>query len=120
MGAVTPFTFPRASLGDGSAAQPVPADIETNRSTTARPVWFRAGVLVLAAAAVAFTVAFIYPRARPRTAPVTLNPIPFTTYEGTETMPSFSPDGSRIAFAWDCDPPPGFQRVRSVCEGYRQ
>jgi Tol biopolymer transport system component len=27
--------------------------------------------------------------------------IPFTSYEGNETAPSFSPDGSRIAFAWD-------------------
>ena len=81
--------------------------VETNRATAVRPVWFRVGVGVLAAAAVALIVAFIYPRSRPRTAPVTLSPIPFTTYEGTETMPSFSPDGSRIAFAWDGDPPPG-------------
>jgi Tol biopolymer transport system component len=30
--------------------------------------------------------------------------LPFTALAGVETSPTFSPDGSRIAFAWDGDP----------------
>jgi Tol biopolymer transport system component len=107
IGAITPFISVPQPLEGESAAQPVPAAVGRNHATGARGLWLKVGVWVLAAAAVALTVAFIYPRSRPRAAPVTLSPVPFTTYEGTETMPSFSPDGSRIAFAWDGDPPPG-------------
>jgi eukaryotic-like serine/threonine-protein kinase len=36
-----------------------------------------------------------------------LNPVPLTTYPGTEGRPSFSPDGTQVAFAWcssgNCD-----------------
>jgi Tol biopolymer transport system component len=30
-----------------------------------------------------------------------LVPVPFTTFKGQEVGPTFSPDGSQIAFAWD-------------------
>src|SRR5664279_3583351 len=36
-----------------------------------------------------------------------LTPIPFTALRGEETSPALSPDGSRIAFAWNGDPAAG-------------
>src|ERR1700751_5121577 len=77
IGAITPPLSVPQPLEGGIAPQPVHAAVETNRATAARPVWFRVGAWVLAAAAVALTVAFIYPRSRPRAAPVTLSALPF-------------------------------------------
>jgi Tol biopolymer transport system component/DNA-binding winged helix-turn-helix (wHTH) protein len=34
----------------------------------------------------------------------TFEPIPFTAYAGIEGCPTFSPDGSQIAFSWNGDP----------------
>ena len=49
---------------------------------------------------VAATVAFVWLSRKPGDSqPLTV--VPFTSYPGLETAPSFSPDGSRIAFSWD-------------------
>src|SRR6202453_1399065 len=63
-----------------------------------------AGVAVVAACAVLFIWLAREPRdsrgdAHVRSAATTM--VPFTSYPGRETTPSFSPDGSRIAFSWD-------------------
>ncbi len=66
--------------------------------------WGLAGVAVVVAAA----VLFIWLARKPdnsrldshlNSQPMTT--VPFTSYPGQETTPSFSPDGSRIAFSWD-------------------
>jgi serine/threonine protein kinase len=60
--------------------------------------WIAAAALVLAAAF------YLLPRGLPlndSTVPVSSPSIvPFTSYQGSETDPVFSPDGKRVAFAW--------------------
>ena len=56
--------------------------------------------LVAVAVVGAATVALVWPSRKPGD-PQTMTIVPFTSYPGLETAPSFSPDGSRIAFAWD-------------------
>ena len=53
-------------------------------------------VTLLAAA-----VLFIWARPRALRNPEPISAVPFTAYPGVETAPSFSPDGSRIAFSWN-------------------
>jgi len=56
--------------------------------------------LVAAGVLVAAAVLFGWLSRKPgNSQPMTV--VPFTSYPGWETAPSFSPDGSRIAFSWD-------------------
>ena len=55
-----------------------------------------AGVAVLSAAGL--VAALLYNRAKPLP-PQTI--VPLTTYAGSELFPSFSPDGSQVAFSWN-------------------
>src|ERR1700751_3330178 len=69
--------------------------------------WFKVGAWILVAAGCATAMIFAYLRFRSRPELVAWTDVPFTASPGKEDMPTFSPDGSQIAFAWDGDPPPG-------------
>jgi len=62
------------------------------------------------AAMAILVVAVLYRRPPRNLNTVTLTPLPFTALQGLEINPTFSPDGSQIAFAWNGDPAGGGQR----------
>jgi dipeptidyl aminopeptidase/acylaminoacyl peptidase len=62
-----------------------------------RLIWTLGVVATFAVAATALW--FIRPWSRAPEAPPAA--VPLTTYAGDESMPSFSPDGSQVAFVWD-------------------
>lgn len=78
----------------------VKRDIETRRAPALprrRLVLAGGALILLAAAGTAWKFA-------PRSSPPSTGPIevkPLTSYPGSESQPSFSPDGNQIAFAWN-------------------
>jgi Tol biopolymer transport system component/DNA-binding winged helix-turn-helix (wHTH) protein len=72
-----------------------------------RPRSLRIVAWTVTVAVCAFTAVLVYYKSRHLNEPTTFTPVPFTAYVGNELYPTFSPDGSQIAFAWDGDPPPG-------------
>jgi Tol biopolymer transport system component len=69
-----------------------------------------AGLALLALAGAVAAVAW-WPRDAP--APVALSPVPLTSLPGTEGQPTFSPDGTQIAFMWvrQSSPPDVYAQV---------
>jgi eukaryotic-like serine/threonine-protein kinase len=58
-------------------------------------------VLALAAAGGGFGLYRFITRPQPRVAGPPMRVIPFTTFDGSQINPAFSPDGNQVAFAWD-------------------
>jgi Tol biopolymer transport system component/DNA-binding winged helix-turn-helix (wHTH) protein len=87
---------------DMPVAEP-PQTVELVPVDAAKPgiSWKRILGAVAATALVAAAVAIVrrLPGSPRDSQPMTI--VPFTSYPGLETAPSFSPDGSRIAFSWD-------------------
>ena len=84
-------------------------DVEPDHNARSRQPWLRiaAGVFVLAVVALAaLTISRWYRQQHPQEQ-TALNALPFTAFPGEKTSPAFSPDGSRIAFAWNGDPVSG-------------
>lgn len=101
---VTPPPLPPSSPPPVILPQPA---VETS-SLPPRPPRSRRRVLVPAAIATVAVLAFGFVAWRLRSKPAheeptAVNPIPLTTYRGSEDAPSFSPDGNQVAFEWNSE-----------------
>jgi Tol biopolymer transport system component/DNA-binding winged helix-turn-helix (wHTH) protein len=80
-----------------------------NEGTNPTGAWRKFAAWTVAGAACVLAAMFVYHRIRPPVDAPTVTPIPFTAYPGLELWPTFSPDGSQIAFAWNGDPGAGLK-----------
>jgi DNA-binding winged helix-turn-helix (wHTH) protein len=80
---------------------------EDRKAPSQLPV--RMAILITLLAALTLSAVYRSGRFRPAAANQADSPIPFTAFPGFKISPVFSPDGSRIAFAWDGDPVRGAQ-----------
>ena len=74
---------------------------QENRLARSRITAFKIMAVVFAAVVI-LVVAVLYRRPLQDTLPVT--PLPFTALQGLEVNPTFSPDGTQIAFGWNGGP----------------
>jgi Tol biopolymer transport system component/DNA-binding winged helix-turn-helix (wHTH) protein len=82
-------------------ARPVPAVEPVERPNRSRLWWgIGAGAFAIAVIALAAFVAYRWRRPQPPPEGAVLTAVPFTALPGWADAPAFSPDGSRIAFAW--------------------
>ncbi|HEX6880921.1 MAG TPA: DPP IV N-terminal domain-containing protein [Terriglobales bacterium] len=99
-------------VADSAASQPPisqlpPPAIEDEPATTDRfkirwtSVPFLTGLFVLLIATFLGGLFLLARFANRRDGNVSFRTVPFTTYAGSERQPSFSPDGSQIAFIWN-------------------
>lgn len=85
-------------------ATPVPGvAVELAQPARHRQLKWKIGGGVLSTAAIALAALLVYRGTQPQRTPDQgiLTAIPFTALPGVAASPAFSPDGSRIAFAWN-------------------
>ena len=81
-----------------------------NGGTNPTRAWRRLAVWTVAGAACVLAAVFVYLKVRnEKRVEGEFKLVPFTAYPGIEFCPTFSPDGSQIAFEWDGGPESGSQ-----------
>ena len=83
--------------------------VERDHGSELRKLWWKVAAGVLTIVIIALVAGVIYRRSKQQgaQAQAALTAVPFTALPGQATSPAFSPDGSRIAFAWNGDPKGG-------------
>ena len=104
-----PEIVPNISRESEHSTSELPATGRTNVGTSSRTRWTKISASILVGVVCAIAVIFSYRRAWPRVHPPAMTPVPFTDYPEFEECPTFSPDGSQIAFAWSGDPAAGLK-----------
>jgi len=94
-------TAPIRAVSDKSARFTDVQDIPrgANERASKHRNWLRVGAWVLVFAGCGMAAMFIRLRSRPHIESETLTSVPFSTFQGGQSFPSFSPDGKMIAFA---------------------
>jgi Tol biopolymer transport system component/DNA-binding winged helix-turn-helix (wHTH) protein len=89
----------------GTVIEPV-ITVEPAGGSRPRPRWLKvaAGAVSISVVAVATFVAYRWHQEQRPQEQAALTAVPFTALPGEAISPAFSPDGSRIAFAWNGDP----------------
>jgi Tol biopolymer transport system component len=92
----------------GTVIEPV-FTAEPARGLRSRPRWLKvaAGALSISVVALATVVAYRWHQEQPPLEQAALTAVPFTALPEEAISAAFSPDGSRIAFAWNGDPAHG-------------
>jgi len=104
---IVPEIVPHVSRESEHSTSELPAAGQIKVRTSSRTRWMKISASILVGVVCAIAVIFSYRRVWPRVDPPPMTPVPFTDYPGSEHCPTFSPDGSQIAFAWSGDPAAG-------------
>jgi DNA-binding winged helix-turn-helix (wHTH) protein len=91
------------------SAPVLPGEGQTRVTTSTRLRWMKISASILLGGVCAIAVILLYRTVWPRLELTTMPPVPFTDYPGFENCPTFSPDGSQIAFGWSGDPAAGLK-----------
>ena len=78
--------------------------VQPSGDTGHRPNWLKTGAGLLFAAGCVTILLVVYFKKQPRAEQSVLTPVPLTAFHGLEAAPTFSPDGTQVAFAWTGDP----------------